>query len=717
MLRSSCLHRASHSTGVRWLFAGLLGIWAGCNSIAGIRDGKPYPDACESAADCDLREPACRQTTCENERCVYVDAPRGIALPSEVQVQGDCQEVQCDGQGNRQLVSIEADALDDNEPCTQDTCVGSMQLHIPLAVVECYSGPPGSDQLGNCRKGILFCQDGKSMGSCMGERIPAPETCLTIFDDDCDGSVNEEGSGCICLPGSVGDCYPGNQETLGYGLCATGQQTCNSFGTAYEQCTNFVSPSLEVCDAALIDEDCDGLINESGANCSCGDGFVSNGETCDDGNLANGDTCTNECKIPGCGNEQVEMDEECDDGNGENTDNCTSQCKNASCGDGFLQLAANEECDDGNSIDTDACTTQCRLARCGDGLTQDGVETCDDGNVNNNDDCTMKCMLPTCGDGFVYVGFEECDDANTIETDGCTSLCKIDQCTMNCQPSCEGLANDCGPQANESCCDARSVPGGTFNRSNDSKYPATVSDFRLERFEVTVGRFRKFFEAYPSSRPSAGVGAHPAVGGSGWDSSWDSLIPADQAALDKHLKNGAQCLWTTTAGPDETKPINCVSWHVFFAFCAWDGGRMPTDAELNYAATGGDEQRVYPWSNPPGSTTVDHSFASYDCTEDGASGCALGDIIRVGAKSPQGDGRWGHADLAGNMQEYVRDYWNTNLPLPCNDCINLVPNSNWANRGGSWQTQAGTALGNDKRQNGSSPWRTPVRGGRCVRQP
>lgn len=667
--------------------------------------------------DCNVPEAACREATCADERCVYVDMPKGSPLPPDQQVLGDCQEVQCDGQGNRQLVAIEEDGEDDGEVCTEDKCVGSMSVHVPLDVATCYSGTPGTDQLGNCRKGIQRCENGKSIGDCIGERVPAPETCLTIFDDDCDGSVNEEGVGCICVPGSIGDCYPGNQESLGYGMCAKGQQTCTNLGTAYGECKNFIGPSLEVCESGPMDEDCDGLFNEEGASCACGDGFLSSGEACDDGNNADGDACTSQCKIPGCGNGQVEMGEECDDGNDDDTDDCTKQCKLARCGDGILQLAAGEECDDGNAADSDACTTQCKLARCGDGIEFFGVEDCDDGNGDNNDDCTAKCMLPTCGDGFIYNGFEECDDANTIDTDGCTSLCKIDVCTTNCAPSCGGLASNCGPQMNESCCVSPAVPGGTFNRSNDLAFPASVSDFRLDRFEVTVGRFRKFFEAYPGNKPAAGAAAHPKVAGSGWDSSWDANIPADQAALDMHLKNGANCMWTSTPGANETKPINCVSWYVFFAFCAWDGGRLPTEAEWNYAAAGGDEQRVFPWSNPPSSTTVDFSYASYNCRGDGASGCTPNDIIRVGSLSPQGDGRWGHADLAGNMLEFVRDFWSTAYPMPCNDCINLVAASRATNRGGNWQTQAGNVLGTDRRFDGDLPWRTPVRGGRWARLP
>ena len=268
------------------------------------------------------------------------------------------------------------------------------------------------------------------------------------------------------------------------------------------------------------------------------------------------------------------------------------------------------------------------------------------------------------------------------------------------EPNCQGLLDSCGPGADENCCDSSLVLGGTYDRSDDPSYPATVSDFRLDRFEVTVGRFRKFVQAglgTQANPPQAGDGAHPLIGGSGWKNAWNGELPLDQAELISNLKCHANYqTWTDQPAGNETRPINCVSWYQAFAFCAWDGGRLPTEAEWNYAAAGGDEQREYPWGS-----SVDSSYAVYDCMADGsaAGDCASTDILPVGSRSPKGDGRWGQADLAGSIWEWNLDWWWPDYVSPCQDCACLDEGTNRVFRGGSWFSNAinlpaGTRNGN-----------------------
>src|SRR5262245_38903968 len=70
--------------------------------------------------------------------------------------------------------------------------------------------------------------------------------------------------------------------------------------------------------------------------------------------------------------------------------------------------------------------------------------------------------------------------------------------------SCSNLQSTCGPTGTSSCCGSPLVPGGMFYRSfdvapdnafTDKTNPATVSDFRFDTYEVTVGRFRQFVNA------------------------------------------------------------------------------------------------------------------------------------------------------------------------------------------------------------------------------
>lgn len=263
-------------------------------------------------------------------------------------------------------------------------------------------------------------------------------------------------------------------------------------------------------------------------------------------------------------------------------------------------------------------------------------------------------------------------------------------------PSCDGLPPTCGPQGDGDCCASLVVPGGTFARSYDAVTyadagaSAKISELHLDAHEVTVGRFRAFVAQWPACKPASTAGIHPKLPGSGWDSSWDGQLPATADALRAALACEAGfATWTDQQGPDESRPINCVTWFEAFAFCAWDGGRLPTEAEWNYAASGGSDQRSYPWSQPAVSQDIDPTRASYFvddsqmCFGDGVAGCGLGDLVMVGSKSA-GAGKYGHSELAGNVMEWVLDWHAPAYPSPCNDCANLVPADNRVTRGGSF---------------------------------
>jgi formylglycine-generating enzyme required for sulfatase activity len=235
-----------------------------------------------------------------------------------------------------------------------------------------------------------------------------------------------------------------------------------------------------------------------------------------------------------------------------------------------------------------------------------------------------------------------------------------------------------------------------------SPCPAWVSDFRLDTYEITVGRFRKFLDAGRGTQaapPDPGAGAHPSRPDTGWDSSWNASLAPDTGSLTGGLAScGAWTTWTVQPGPNEDRPVNCLNWYEFFAFCIWDGGRLPTELEWDYAAAGGTDQRPYPWSTSPSDTLINCSYANYEgygadggeatgtglCTPDGGDRYPL-DFITVGAL-PKGNGRWGHADLSGNLWEFVFDTWNPTGNYPtaeCSDCLDVAPSPERVMRNGA----------------------------------
>jgi formylglycine-generating enzyme required for sulfatase activity len=285
------------------------------------------------------------------------------------------------------------------------------------------------------------------------------------------------------------------------------------------------------------------------------------------------------------------------------------------------------------------------------------------------------------------------------------------------------------------------VTGGNFYRSYDgistgwtsTSYPATVSSFRLDKYEVTVGRFRQFVTAWVGGfRPSAGAGKHShlnggnglaATGGGfepGWSTSWATNLATSASGWDTNLMQSATLqTWTSSVGANEKLPIDYVSWYEAYAFCIWDGGFLPSEAEWNYAAAGGSEQRAYPWSSayPPGDATIDCSYANYN---DGSVYCSTSSstsyrVLAVGADSPKGDGKYGQTDLAGNLWEWNLD-WVAAYTTPCVDCVDATSAAYRVYRGGSCSPTAAFLLASYRGSNILPTGRSSI-GIRCARTP
>ncbi len=336
----------------------------------------------------------------------------------------------------------------------------------------------------------------------------------------------------------------------------------------------------------------------------------------------------------------------------------------------------------------------------------------------------LGCVLAMVGCPYT----EGCESAASPVTEAGTADARLDgqgdgAALGPLLPNCAGLAAMCG---GESCCASNLVPGGSFNRSNDPAFPATVSDFKLDVYEVVVGRFRAFVNAgkgTKASPPAAGDGAHPKLPDSGWNSAFNMGLTDNTQALRDALKCDPDLynVYSDVPGVNDTLPMNCVTWFEAAAFCAWDGGRLPTETEWNYAAAGGSEQRLY----PPGGA-IDKAAVSYGCqsgtsiADPGAPPCTFKDYTAVGTH-PTGKGRWGQADLAGNVWERVLDYFVDPFRLtPCVDCADLQQAAVGRGfRGGSinWgeafqRTSDRTAINSE-----TTDTRTNTVGFRCARRP
>jgi formylglycine-generating enzyme required for sulfatase activity len=158
------------------------------------------------------------------------------------------------------------------------------------------------------------------------------------------------------------------------------------------------------------------------------------------------------------------------------------------------------------------------------------------------------------------------------------------------------------------------------------------------------------------------------------------------------------------------RPINCVSWYEAFAFCIWDEGRLPTEAEWEYAAAGGSERRRYPW----GDDEPARDRAVFACRFESSPACSESDLPPVG-NAPRGAGRFGHQDLAGSLWEWTLDQYAPYGMAPCSDCAVLDGGEGRVFRGGGYRSDDVAELRTTHRLGFLAEQRDATRGFRCAR--
>jgi formylglycine-generating enzyme required for sulfatase activity len=190
-----------------------------------------------------------------------------------------------------------------------------------------------------------------------------------------------------------------------------------------------------------------------------------------------------------------------------------------------------------------------------------------------------------------------------------------------------------------------------------------LAAYWIDKTEVTNAMFARFVSATGYSTEIENRG-----GGAIWTGTTWSFVSGSS--------------WKQPLGPSSTGqaeyPVVQVTWNDAAAYCGWLGRRLPTEAEWEKAARG-EQARLYPWGNNPPESTL----ANY--------GDLLGGIAPVG-NYPGGASPYGALDMAGNVYEWVQDWYSDSYysAAPADDPPGPASGSYKVLRGGSWQLDAAT---------------------------
>jgi formylglycine-generating enzyme required for sulfatase activity len=233
------------------------------------------------------------------------------------------------------------------------------------------------------------------------------------------------------------------------------------------------------------------------------------------------------------------------------------------------------------------------------------------------------------------------------------------------------------------------VPAGEFRMGSNT----AAVEYGIRVCE-TYGFFcdRKYFE---DEQP-----AHPVV----LDGFWLDKYEVTNVQYQHCVEAGAcqapdSCEWGQLTYGDPTKtdhPVNCMLWYWASDYCDWAGGRLPTEAEWEYAARGPEGLR-YPWGSQIDNTRL--NLCDTNCQEDWKAADIDDGFERMApvGSFPAGASWCGAHDLAGNVSEWVADWYLPSYPTFRLEVNPTGPELNSGQhrvlRGGSWSNSPDSSRG------------------------